>query len=83
MYLLSVHVGLGDRFAIVAEASPGGMGGVLLSDDISLLSSLMTSQNMIIKVLGFPEGESSGQQAWEALGMLVALRIWKDSGSND
>ncbi len=67
---------MGTRVRIVGDASPWGLGAYLLVDGsvASWYSCPLTPQDG--EVLRTPVGSSSGQQVWEALNRLVALRLW-------
>ena len=54
-------------------ASPFGHGGCLRVDGII---------EGFFRILGHPLGTSDGQQAWEALATLVALRLWSSRWRN-
>ena len=62
---------------MVLDASPWGMGGVLISGDkiLSWFSSNLTKWDE--ERFNHKIGTDAGQQTWEALCILVALRAWK------
>ena len=76
-YLLSAHMGLGDKFTIITDASPWGMGGVLLSETAPIKYFALPLSKEDIKLFEFQIGDHRGQQVWESLCMLIALRLWK------
>ena len=61
---------------IVGDASPWGPGAylVIYGTITSWYAARITSLDS--EVLRTPAGVSSGQQVWEALNLLIALRIW-------
>eukprot|EP00972_Heterocapsa_arctica_P053054 7812916-Heterocapsa_arctica.AAC.1 len=68
----------GSRVEITTDASPWGIGanlaivGVIVEYIVDAISDF--DQDM----LGNARGTSDGQQAWEALAILVALRRWRE-----
>ncbi len=62
----------------MGDTSPRGIGAYLLIDGsvVSWYSSPLALQDA--DVLRTPLGSSSGQQVWESLNLLVALRLWAD-----
>ena len=62
---------------ITLDASPWGLGGIMevQGNIVSFFSSPLT--NVDSQILGHAIGEASGQQVWESLSALVALRAWK------
>ena len=61
---------------IVLDASPWGMGAIIRDHGtvVEYFSSPLTSEDT--ERFGFPIGDASGQQTWECLCCLVALRTW-------
>ena len=82
-WLLSSFLGQGPRITFILDASPWGLGGILLVQGVItswFMSRLtMTDQRMLNKKIG----DSTGQQTWELLCVLVALRIWHDWWCNN
>ena len=66
------------RLTMTLDASPWGLGGVLQLDDrlISWFSSPLTRHGERIHKRRI--GCAKGQQVWECLCFLVALRVWKE-----
>ena len=63
---------------MILDASPFGLGGVLVCGD-KLLSWFACDLGVLDeKRFGHEVGADSGQQIWEALCILVALRVWKN-----
>jgi len=62
---------------IVLDASPWGLGGVLLinGECSEFFSSGLTELDE--SLFGLPRGSPDGQQVWECLAALVALRLWR------
>ena len=63
---------------ITLDASPWGLRGIII---VSFLSSPLS--NVDSQILGHTIGEASGQQVWESLSALVALRAWKSYWTKD
>ena len=63
---------------LVVDASPWGLGGVLVVDGaiVSYFSSELSEEDF--RRFNYERGSHEGQQAWESLGALVALRLYKD-----
>ena len=78
VYNLQVYLGRGSRVTIKVDASPWGLGAILLVDGVpqSWFSSELTDDDF--SLFGHEQGSSSGQQTWECLALLVALRQWRD-----
>ena len=77
-WLLHHYVDTYTTLRMVLDASPWGLGGVLFENDvpISYFTSRLTKDD--VKLHRRPIGDSDGQQVWESLVVLVALRAWKD-----
>eukprot|EP00971_Amphidinium_carterae_P347844 6490072-Amphidinium_carterae.1 len=72
----AVHAGLSSTARITVDASPWGMGAVLEVDStITQYFSLMLTEDDVA-IHGYPIGSPDGQQVWELLAALVALRHW-------
>ena len=61
---------------IAVDASPWGLGGVLYVNGVCVawFSSALTAEDE--RRFGYKLGDHRGQQTWEALAALVALRAW-------
>ena len=61
---------------MILDASPFGLGGVLVASDrvISFFSSDLSKGDD--RIHRHEIGQDTGQQVWEALCILVALRLW-------
>jgi len=79
---LKCYLGVDKSIELVLDASPWGLGGIMLINGTcdeyfsSPLSSLDTS--LFQHELGSP----NGQQVWECLCALVALRLWRPTWGN-
>jgi hypothetical protein len=76
LFKLDAYMNLGPQVQIVTDASPWGLGGYLVYNGRikAFFSSKLTKDDF--DRFGHEQGNSHGQQTWEALGMLVALRLW-------
>ena len=76
-YLLRAYCRTGVKVRIIFDASPFGLGAYLMLDHriVSWFADDITADDQ--RLFGFPKGDHRGQQAWEALCLLVALRLWK------
>jgi len=77
-YSLSAYLCEGTRVSVKLDASPWGLGAILLLDGSphSWFSSPLTAEDS--ELFGHEIGDCSGQQTWECLVVLVALQLWKD-----
>ena len=68
---------------ITLDASPWGLGGTIevQGNIVSFFSSPLSDVDF--QILGHTIGEASGQQVWESLSALVALRAWKSYWTKD
>ena len=75
-FSLSAYLDLAMKISIVMDASPWGLGAILIINGIirEYFHSRLTKHDS--KILGHAIGSCEGQQAFEALVMLVALRLW-------
>eukprot|EP00435_Cladocopium_sp_Y103_P040827 s1627_g11.t1 len=67
----------GEHVAIMWDASPYGLGAVLILNGVIREYLFDVAQPFEMELLGITVGSSESQQAMEALAGLVALRIWK------
>ncbi|CAK0891828.1 unnamed protein product [Prorocentrum cordatum] len=77
VYRVRAYFGYCKRVAIVTDASPWGLGGYPMIEDVAKAYFTSPLTQADADVLRAPLGEAAGQQIWEALAMLVALRVWK------
>ena len=75
-YRLCDYLGEGPETLLAIDASPLGIGGVLSEDNVieEFFADRLTSEDE--RRIGQPRGTSEGQQSWEALCALCALRLW-------
>ena len=73
-----------NNIEVVTDASPWGLGGYLASISQGTILQYFTSPITALDVsrYGVEIGEAAGQQYWEALSILVALRLWAKLFSN-
>ena len=76
VFTLQAYRGRGTVVRISTDACPWGIGGVLYIGGVptSWFSSELTTEDFVR--FGYEKGDPSGQQCWEALGVLVAMRLW-------
>ncbi len=79
-YSVDAFLGTGTQVRIVGDASPWGLGAYRLVDGsvASWYSCPMTPQDD--EVLRTAAGSFAGQHVWQALKLLVALRLWARGG---
>ena len=77
VYALDAYLGIGDKISVKLDASPWGLGGILLLNGhpTSWFSSPLSESDE--EIFGHSIGSSTGQQTWECLVVLVALRLWR------
>ena len=76
-FRLNAHLNTGIPLRITADASPWGIGG-FLSQGTNILAyfhDAISADDQ--EILGCPTGTADGQQLWECLATLVALRCWR------
>ena len=76
IYRLSDYLGEGSLVEVVTDASPTGLGGYLVEGEAiqEYFGSPITESDQ--QILGANAGTCEGQQIWEALSVLCALRLW-------
>ena len=76
VYELDAYLGRGTKIVLELDASPWGLGGVLVEDGIvkTWFASAISTEEL--SLLGLTLGDCASQQAMEALALLVALRAW-------
>ena len=75
-FSLAEHFNEGVHVRITTDASPFGLGGFITINNIirEYFHDPLTEADA--KRFGHPLGCSTGQQTWEALALLMALRVW-------
>ena len=76
IYRLSSYLQEGDRVTIVTDASPLGIGAFLIINGIIKEYAFGPLTKRDEDILRVKRGGSEGQQAWEGLAILAALRLW-------
>ena len=74
---LEAYTRQGDIIEVGTDASPWGMGGWISVNGSIIEDYSSPISNDDTQILEFAVGDSDGQQIWEALSILVALRLWK------
>ena len=66
----------GVEYSIILDASPWGLGGILMKDGVIIrwFSSRLTKHDE--RQFHHKIGQADGQQVWETLCLVVALRLW-------
>ena len=76
-YRVSAYFGSGLQVRIITDASPWGVGGFLVigNTPMSYFADSLYQEDAVLadSELGSPDG----QQVWEALALLIALRLWR------
>ena len=75
-YTLAAYLQEGDRYTVVTDASPLGLGAFLVLNNNIEQYVFGPSTEMDEEVLKVKPGGSEGQQIWESLTILAALRLW-------
>ena len=65
------------RVRMLLDASPWGLGGLLVLDEIPCGWFANPLGELDVKKFGVDLGTADGQQIWESLCLLVAIRLWK------
>ena len=71
-----------EAVAFYLDASPWGLGGVLVINGVLVAYFLSPLSAIDEAIHGYAIGDCKGQQTWECLAVLVALRIWKAQWTN-
>jgi hypothetical protein len=76
LYESEAYFNIGDKIDIDLDASPWGLGGILRINGKfeSYFTDALTEEDL--SKYGFARGDCKGQQTWECLAVLVALRLW-------
>jgi hypothetical protein len=80
-FSLEAYLRRGPRIEIGTDASPYGLGGWYAQDGTILehFSCPITDDDR--RIYGISSNDSKGQQLWESLAVLVALRLWQQRWS--
>ena len=76
-YRLDAFLNQGVKIRIVGDASPWGFGTFIVVDGVIKGWYAAKISEAEAAEVGYRIGDAAGQQYWEALNLLVALRIWK------
>ena len=71
------------EIGISVDASPWGLGGILTRGPRVMEWFAVGISPVDVCVLGLPIGTSEGQQAWECLAALYAMRLWAPQWQHD
>ena len=61
---------------MILDASPYGYGGVLVINGVVVAYFADTISRHDVRIMQTEAGKAEGQQTWEALCLLIAMRIW-------
>jgi hypothetical protein len=78
-YSVAAYHNLGAKVRIVTDASPWGLGGYLSIDDHICAFFATDVPENIAAHLSCTVGSHRSQQTFEALAIMIALRVWKPS----
>ena len=73
---MDAYLAAGPRVVFVVDASPFGLGGILVVDGRVTEYFAVPLTDDDSRIHGFARGDSKGQQAWECLAVFVALKLW-------
>ena len=76
-YRVSHYFGKAIKMRIVTDASPWGIGGLLAMNDTPVEYFCDGLSGFDLELADADRGSPDGQQVWEALALLVALRLWR------
>lgn len=76
-YSLDAYLNRGPPVRIVGDASPWGMGAYLVQGQAITAWYATAISPWEAALFGTEIGSHTGQQLWEALNLLIALRLWK------
>ena len=62
--------------SMILDASPYGYGGVLVINGVVMAYFADTISRHDVRIMQTEAGNSKGQQTWEALALLVAVKLW-------
>jgi hypothetical protein len=75
-YRVSSYLGVSSHVCIMLDASPWGLGGIIMVDSVILEYFADSFTDFDVAMFGHCLGSPDGQQTWEALAMLASLRAW-------
>lgn len=81
IFTLEAHLGQGQKVQISSDASPWGFGAVLIIDDIPVEYYSEQLSEDDLTTFQMAVADPAGQQIWEALAVLVSLRMWGRGGA--
>ena len=76
VYTLQAHRGGGGRILICSDACPWGFGAAVFINGKPLEYFTEQLTDFDLSLFQQERGSASGQQVWEALAILVSLRLW-------
>ena len=76
-YRVSHYFGKSIKVRIVTDACPWGIGGFLAMNNTPVAYFSDELSQFDLELAGAELGSPDGQQVWEALALLVALRLWR------
>jgi hypothetical protein len=76
IFTLEAHLGIGQKVQISTDASPWGFGAVLIIDDVPIEYYAEILSQDDLDTFHLSTADPAGQQVWEALAVLVSLRMW-------
>jgi hypothetical protein len=82
LFVIDAYFNRGNKVSIKLDASPWDMGATLKINNVTFryIESKLTKEDL--DIFEMPLGDCAGQQTWEGLIALVALRAWKDVWAN-
>ena len=82
-FRLAAYLQPSDCVSITVDASPFGMGAHLCRNGAPLEFFAIPLAAEDLDIFGYAIGDSAGQQTWECLVALIALRVWQAHWSED
>ena len=71
------YAGMGHRLRMITDACPWGMGGLFLVDEVIIGYFAVEINQFELMIFKCNIGDAAGQQIWEALAILIGLRLFK------
>ena len=75
-FLLTHYLAAPDSVTVVTDVSPWGLGGVLVVNGAVVQYFVSSIGSVDEKLLHAQSGECASQQVFEALALVVAMRLW-------